>query len=74
MALEHQPCLVITDRQMPGLSGPEAVALIRQTLPDIRAILVTNDGEKPEFPGPVLDKKSDTFVRDLRDAIKQELQ
>ena len=72
IAQQRIPDLVVTDNEMPGLSGPEAIARLRQNMPELKAILVTTAADGASFPGPVFDKNH-LQVRDLREAIRQQL-
>ena len=54
-AVERAPCgfdLVIADRIMPGLYGPELLDKIRQTVPNIRTILCTGHAEDSDDGPP----------------------
>jgi DNA-binding NarL/FixJ family response regulator len=47
---QRRPDIVIMDSHLPGISGPEAVAAIRQRAPDARVIsLSVRDGEEDIF-------------------------
>lgn len=72
IAQQRMPDLVVTDNEMPGLSGSEAIARLRQNMPELKAILVTTATDGVSFPGPVFDKNH-LQVRDLREAIRQQL-
>lgn len=41
LAVELSPDLVMMDLSMPGLSGTEAIALVRKRIPDIRILVLT---------------------------------
>lgn len=43
----HHFALVVTDRVMPGMRGEELVARLRQSQPDLRAILMSGYGDGP---------------------------
>lgn len=72
MALEHQPDLIITDNNMPKMTGLAAVALIQEKLPGAKAILLAR--EEIPFPGPRLAKNDCQFFEKLRDLILAELE
>ena len=44
-----RPDVVITDVSMPGLTGTELLAAIKQTLPDIPVIIITAFGEWDQY-------------------------
>lgn len=45
--------LVLTDHAMPGMSGAELVARLREQYPEVRAILASGYAELPSGPAPV---------------------
>lgn len=47
LAREIKPDLLITDQQMPNLTGIELIQQLKRDLPDLPAILITSEGSEP---------------------------
>jgi two-component system NtrC family sensor kinase len=47
LALEIKPDLLITDHQMPNLTGIELIQQLQRELPHLPAILITSEGSEP---------------------------
>jgi len=49
LAGQVKPDLVLLDMKMPGLSGPETLARLRQEFPDLPVIMVTADEDSESW-------------------------
>ncbi len=72
MIAERAPYLVMTDNQMPGMSGIQLIQVLEQERPDLPVILITGDSDTEEVlaagAGFILGKP---FTRDeLKEAIE----
>jgi len=74
IALNRKPSLIVTDNHMPRLTGVDAVCLVKQTLPEVKVILVTTVTEDvPEFSGEIVSKSDKNFLKVLRQSIANAL-
>ncbi|MGW4455041.1 response regulator [Streptomyces albidoflavus] len=60
-ALERRPDVALLDIEMPGLSGLEAAALLRDQLPECRVVMVTTFG-RPGYLRRAMDAGAAGFV------------
>ncbi len=70
LAQEHRPDIAILDISMPRLDGIEATKVIKQTLPEIRVIILTVH-EDEEYAYQVLRAGASGYV--LKNASKKEI-
>ncbi|MCZ4120055.1 response regulator transcription factor [Streptomyces sp. H39-S7] len=77
-ARAHRPDVALLDIEMPGLTGIEAAARLRQALPDIRIVIVTTFG-RPGYLRRAMESGAEAFlVKDapasqLADAVRRVL-
>ncbi|AXQ59090.1 response regulator [Streptomyces koyangensis] len=69
-ALEQRPDVALLDIEMPGLSGLEAAALLRDQLPECRVVMVTTFG-RPGYLRRAMDAGAAGFV--VKDGPVEEL-
>ncbi|MFF8565080.1 response regulator [Streptomyces albidoflavus] len=69
-ALERHPDVALLDIEMPGLSGLEAAALLRDQLPECRVVMVTTFG-RPGYLRRAMDAGAAGFV--VKDGPVEEL-
>ncbi|MGA4858828.1 response regulator [Streptomyces koyangensis] len=69
-ALEQRPDVALLDIEMPGLSGLEAAALLRDRLPECRVVMVTTFG-RPGYLRRAMDAGAAGFV--VKDGPVEEL-
>ncbi|MEY6568518.1 response regulator [Streptomyces sp. PGLac3x] len=69
-ALERRPDVALLDIEMPGLSGLEAAALLRDQLPECRVVMVTTFG-RPGYLRRAMDAGAAGFV--VKDGPVEEL-
>ncbi|MFI8904688.1 response regulator [Streptomyces albidoflavus] len=69
-ALERRPDVALLDIEMPGLSGLEAAALLRDRLPECRVVMVTTFG-RPGYLRRAMDAGAAGFV--VKDGPVEEL-
>ncbi|MFB8416928.1 response regulator [Streptomyces albidoflavus] len=69
-ALEERPDVALLDIEMPGLSGLEAAALLRDRLPECRVVMVTTFG-RPGYLRRAMDAGAAGFV--VKDGPVEEL-
>jgi len=76
LAKKLRPQIIFTDYNMPGMNGLEAVVRIKEFLPDVEAVLITNEGGdrfaelQREFPGEVW-SKTDLSYPHLKDLLQR---
>jgi two-component system response regulator DesR len=69
-ALEHRPDVALLDIEMPGVSGLDAAALLRQQLPSCRVIILTTFG-RPGYLRRAMEGGAKGFL--VKDAPVEEL-
>lgn len=75
LAIEHQPDVVVLDISMPGKTGLEVAAELRQALPDTR-VLMLSIHDHPEYVMESVRAGADGYLRkdaapsELREAIR----
>jgi PAS domain S-box-containing protein len=72
LALNEDVELVITDQNMPGMTGLQLAAQIKQKWPDIKVVLATGYAELPAGEGQDLKRLSKPFTQATLDAIVSE--
>jgi DNA-binding NarL/FixJ family response regulator len=45
----RRPDLVLTDMQMPGMSGPECIGSIRSTFPEVKVVVLSASDDRPSI-------------------------
>jgi len=70
-AQELNPVLIVTDNQMPKMTGLAAVSRIKSFLPNVKAVLFTNDNV--QFDGIVVNKSGTNAIDLLIQAVQSSL-
>ncbi|MFE7575466.1 response regulator [Streptomyces sp. NPDC057521] len=69
-AREHSVDVALLDIEMPGMTGIEATARLRETLPDVRVVVVTTFG-RPGYLRRAMESGADAFL--VKDAPASQL-
>ncbi|WP_405938668.1 response regulator transcription factor [Streptomyces sp. NBC_00726] len=69
-AREHSVDVALLDIEMPGMTGIEATALLREALPDVKVVVVTTFG-RPGYLRRAMESGADAFL--VKDAPASQL-